>query len=105
MCGVCQQAYAAVLFWYQLFNGFSASTPIDGVNLIIFNLIYTSLPILVVAVVDQDLHADTLLRDKCFYKQGQQCKVYTRWRFWLTMLDALYESAVVFFIAYGVCSN
>eukprot|EP00731_Ephydatia_muelleri_P030667 Em0022g181a len=98
-------AYAAVLFWYQLFNGFSASTPIDGINLIIFNLIYTSLPILVVAVADQDLHADTLLRDKCFYKQGQQCKVYTRWRFWLTMLDALYESAVVFFIAYGVYFN
>lgn len=98
-------AYAVLLFWYQIFNGFSASTPIDGVNLIIFNLIYTSLPILVVAIGDQDLVAPTLLKVKRLYKQGQESSVYTRWRFCFTMVDALYESAAVFFVAYGAYSS
>ena len=96
------QAYAVLLFWYQIFNGFSGSTPIDGINLLVFNLLFTSLPILVVAITDQDLRASTLLQYKHYYEQGRCSKVYTRWKFWLAMLEAFYQSAVVFFIAYGV---
>ena len=28
--------------------------------------------------------------------------LHTHWKFWFTMLDAFYQSAVVFFMAYGV---
>lgn len=94
-------AFAMVLFWYQTFNGFSGSTPIDSINLLIFNLVYTSLPILVVGVADQDLPASVLVKEKVFYRQGRCSEVYTRLQFWLTVLDAFYQSAVVFFVAYG----
>ena len=93
--------YAMLLFWYQFFNGFSGSTVIDGVNLQIFNLIYTSLPILVVGVADQDLKPHILLENKKLYRQGLKSRIYTRWKFWLIMLESFYQSAVIFFVTYG----
>lgn len=68
----------------------------------IFNLVYTSIPIMVVAVADQDLPAELLLEKKVFYRQGQSSAIYTRFYFWMTVIDAFYQSAVVFFMAYGV---
>lgn len=91
-----------MLFYYQIFNAFSGSTPIDSINLLIFNLVYTSLPIIVVGVADQDLRAPVLMKEKGLYREGQCSQVYTRLDFWLTVLDAFYQSAVVFFVAFGV---
>ena len=95
------QMYAVLLFWYQLFNGFSGSNPIDGINLQIFNLVYTSIPIMIVAVLDQDLKPDKLLHSYEYYEQGLNSRLYTRTKFWIAMLEAFYQSAVIFFVAYG----
>ena len=106
-----------------------------------YSLVFTSLPVVVAAIADQDLRyvrlsymckrvcsvgnsctcgspvvehytctlrtsrANTLLADHTYYEEGQRSKVYTKWKFWLAMLDAFYQSAVVFFVAYGVCIN
>lgn len=99
------QAYALLLFWYQFFAAYSGSRLIDSINLIVFNFIYTSLPIMVVAITDQDLRAPTLLREKHLYEEGRCSKVYTRWKSWLTILDAIYQSLTVFFVAYGVSKS
>ena len=96
------QMYAVLIFWYQLFNGFSGSNPIDGINLLIFNLAFTSLPIVIVSVADQDLKANTLLwSNSHFYAQGRLSKLYNRYKFWLAMLEAFYQSAAIFFVAFG----
>lgn len=91
-----------LLFWYQLINGYSGSNPIDGVNLIMFNLAYTSLPIIIVGVADQDLRAEVLMKEKSLYAQGRLSKVYTRFKFWIAMLEAFYQSMVVFLVASSV---
>ena len=57
---------------------------------------------MVVAIADQDLKASTLMREKQLYEEGRCSKVYTRWKSWLSILDGIYQSAVVFFVAYGV---
>lgn len=95
------QMYAALQLWFQLFNGFSGSSMIDGVNLQVFNLVYSCLPILVTATIDQDVKPDTLLSHESLYGSGRHSKLYTRWRFWLTLLEAFYQSAVVFFLVYA----
>ena len=96
------QAYALLLFWYQIFCAFSGARVIDSLNLIVFNLFYTSLPIMVVAIADQDLRASTLMREKQLYEEGRCSKVYTRWKSWLSIFDGVYQSAAIFFVAYGV---
>ena len=97
--------YAVLLFWFQLFNGFSGSNPIDGINLQIFNLVYTSLPIMVAAVGDQDIKPQELLQNHTHYRQGLESRVYTKLKFWLIMLEAFYQSAVVFLVAWGTYYN
>ena len=96
------QAFAVLLFWFQIVNGYSGSNPVDGVNLFMFNLAYTSVPIIVVGVADQDLQADVLLRNKPLYNQGRLSLVYTRREFWIAMLEAFYQSLVVFLVASSV---
>ena len=96
------QFFALILFWFQLFNGFSGSSMVDGVNLQVFNLVFSSIPILVVAVADQDVRAGTLLSSEHLYGSGRRCKLYSRWRFWLTVMEAFYQSAAVFFLSYAV---
>ena len=47
--------FVALIFWGQFFNGLpSGLNPINWINFVIFNLIYTSLPIVVVRIADQD---------------------------------------------------
>lgn len=93
--------FSVLLFWFQIFNGFSGSIPIEGVNLQIYNLVYTSLPVMVAGTADQDVKANTLLSDSSLYNVGRCSQVYTRSKYWLIMLEAFYQSAVVFFIPYA----
>ena len=94
--------YAMLMFWFQFFNGFSSSVPITSINLLVFNLVYTSIPILVVAVADQDVKAGRLMEDKGLYKQGKNSEVYTKRTFLFAVANGIYQSLVVFFVAYGV---
>ena len=96
------QAYALLLFWYQFFSAYSGARVIDSINLIIFNFIYTSVPIMVVAIADQVIRAPTLMKEKHLYEEGRRSKVYTRWKSWLNIFDGVYQSLTVFFVAYGV---
>ena len=64
-----------VLFWFQLYNGFSGSNAINALNLIFFNLIFTALPPIISGIWDQDVSSETLAKKPYLYKQGQESKV------------------------------
>ncbi|XP_051504011.1 phospholipid-transporting ATPase VD-like isoform X3 [Myxocyprinus asiaticus] len=92
--------YVNLLFWYQFFCGFSGSTMTNSWVLIFFNLLFTSVPPLVYGVLDKDVSSKTLLNLPDLYKSGQNSQAYLPSTFWLTMLDAFYQSLVCFFIPY-----
>ncbi|KAJ1350640.1 hypothetical protein KIN20_006476 [Parelaphostrongylus tenuis] len=92
--------FVFTIFWYQLFNGFSAQVPIDPIYLMIYNLIYTSVPALLYGVLEQDAPADVLLEVPKFYDQGRLGKRYRWYSFWLNMLDAVWQSGVVYWLCY-----
>uniref|UniRef100_A0A8C7TCF3 Phospholipid-transporting ATPase n=1 Tax=Oncorhynchus mykiss TaxID=8022 RepID=A0A8C7TCF3_ONCMY len=92
--------YVNLLFWYQFFCGFSGSVMTNSWVLIFFNLLFTSAPPLLYGILDKDVSADTLIKLPELYKSGQNSKAYLPSTFWLTMLDALYQSLVCFFIPY-----
>ncbi|KAM4675003.1 phospholipid-transporting ATPase VB [Discoglossus pictus] len=93
-------AYVNLLFWYQFFCGFSGTTMIDYWQMIFFNLFFTSVPPLIFGILDKDVSADTLMSLPHLYKGGQQCESYKMSTFWIAMLDAFYQSLVVFFVPY-----
>ncbi|XP_037341705.1 probable phospholipid-transporting ATPase VD isoform X1 [Pungitius pungitius] len=92
--------YVNLLFWYQFFCGFSGSVMTNAWVLILFNLIFTSIPPLVYGVLDKDTPAHSLMEQPELYRQVQTSKVYVPHMFWITVLDAFYQSLVCFFVPY-----
>ncbi|XP_054999025.1 phospholipid-transporting ATPase VA isoform X1 [Sorex araneus] len=94
--------FVCLLFWFQFFCGFSASTMIDQWYLIFFNLLFSSLPQLVTGVLDKDVPAHVLLSRPRLYRSGKRIEEYGPYTFWLNMADAAFQSLVCFFIPYLV---
>ncbi|XP_007553128.1 phospholipid-transporting ATPase VD [Poecilia formosa] len=92
--------YVNLLFWYQFFCGFSGSVMINSWVLILFNLVFTSVPPLIYGILDQDMPADTLMKLPQLYGAGGTTKIYIPATFWITILDAFYQSVVCFFVPY-----
>jgi len=67
--------YVNLLFWYQFFCGFSGSVMINSWVLILFNLLFTSVPPLIYGVLDRDTPADTLLQLPELYGAVRASKV------------------------------
>jgi len=98
-------AYVFVTFWFQLYNGFSASIMFDSMYLMMYNLLWTSLPPMAIGVLDQDA-PDILLESKPeLYVRGRESRVYKPYSFWFNMMDALYQSVVIFFLSFGSYYN
>ncbi|XP_074530462.1 phospholipid-transporting ATPase VB [Halichoeres trimaculatus] len=95
-------AYVNLLFWYQFFCGFSGTAMIDYWLMIFFNLFFTSLPPIMFGIMDKDVSAEMLLGVPELYRTGQGEGEYNFATFWVSMLDAFYQSLVCFFIPYLV---
>lgn len=94
-------AFVFLTFWYQLYCGFSGAVMIDQMYLMLYNLLFTSLPPLAIGVYDQNA-SETLLRQQpSLYKLSRQGKIYRTQSFWFTMIDAVYQSIAIFFICKG----
>lgn len=98
-------AFVFVCFWFQLYAGFSGQVMIDQMYLMLFNLFFTSLPPVAVGVFDRDAPADLLSSSPHLYSVGRLSTVYKPHSFWVNMADALYQSLVVFYVAFGAFSG
>ncbi|KAL4641868.1 putative phospholipid-transporting ATPase VD [Arapaima gigas] len=98
-------AYVNLLFWYQFYCGFSGSTMTNYWVLIFFNLLFTSAPPLLYGILDRDVSADILQHLPVLYQAGQLSQAYLPSTFWYTMLDALYQSLICFFVPYFAYSG
>ncbi|XP_014447395.1 probable phospholipid-transporting ATPase VD [Tupaia chinensis] len=93
-------AYVNLLFWYQFFCGFSGTSMTDYWVLIFFNLLFTSAPPVIYGVLEKDVSAETLTQLPELYRSGQESAAYRPLTFWITLLDAFYQSLVCFFVPY-----
>lgn len=90
------------IFWYQIFCGFSSQVPIDPLYLMVYNLIFTSVPPLLYGWLEQDTSAEVLMDVPALYDQGASGKKYKWYSFWLNMVDCVWQSAVIYWIAHFV---
>lgn len=93
------QTFVFLIFWYQLFCGFSGAVMIDQMYLMLYNLVFTSLPPLAIGVYDKCVPEDLLFSLPQLYRYGRLGKAYKPHTFWLVMLESLYQSLVIFFVA------
>ncbi|KDR79373.1 hypothetical protein GALMADRAFT_93264 [Galerina marginata CBS 339.88] len=90
------------LFWYLPFNSFNATYLYHYTFILLCNLVFTSLPVIVLGAFDQDINAKAGLAFPQLYIRGIRGLEYTRTKFWMYMTDGLYQSAVVYFFPYLV---
>ncbi|WVZ00615.1 hypothetical protein V8G54_026684 [Vigna mungo] len=81
---------------YVLYTAFTLTTAINEWSTTLYSIVYSSLPTIVVAILDKDLGKRTLLKYPQLYGAGQRHEAYNKKLFALTMLDTLWQSMVIF---------
>ncbi|GFY81198.1 aminophospholipid ATPase 1 [Actinidia rufa] len=90
--------FVLVLFWYVLFTCFTLTTAITEWSSVLYSVLYTSLPTIIVGILDKDLGRTSLLKYPQLYGAGQREEIYNAKLFWLTIMDTLWQSIVAFFL-------
>ncbi|RZC77961.1 hypothetical protein C5167_003790 [Papaver somniferum] len=90
--------FVLMLFWYILYTGYSTTSAITDWSSMLYSIIYTSVPTIVVGILDKDLSHKTLLEYPKLYGSGHRHESYNMPLFWLTMIDTLWQSLVLFYV-------
>ncbi|CAE7072861.1 unnamed protein product [Rhizoctonia solani] len=93
------------MFWFCFWNSFDATYLYQYTFIVLYNTVFTSLPVIVLGAFDQDINAKASLAFPQLYRRGILGLEYTQTKFWAYMFDGLYQSAVVYFIPYFVWMN
>uniref|UniRef100_A0A670JKR6 Phospholipid-transporting ATPase n=1 Tax=Podarcis muralis TaxID=64176 RepID=A0A670JKR6_PODMU len=98
-------AFTMVHFWFGFFCGFSAQTVYDQYFITLYNIVYTSLPVLAMGVFDQDVPEHRSLEYPKLYEPGQLNLLFNKREFFICIAQGIYTSVFMFFIPYGVFSD
>jgi len=93
------------IFWYQIFANFDMTYLFDYTYILLFNLAFTSVPVIFMGVLDQDVSDKVSLAVPQLYRRGIERKEWTQRKFWLYMLDGFYQSIIIFFMAWCLFRN
>ncbi|KAF1916827.1 hypothetical protein BDU57DRAFT_246243 [Ampelomyces quisqualis] len=93
------------LFWYQIYTNFDSQYIFDYTYIIFFNLAFTSLPVIVMGVLDQDVDDRVSLAVPQLYRRGIERKEWTQPKFWAYMLDGVYQSLIAFYFVYELFAS
>ncbi|KAI1505726.1 hypothetical protein F5X99DRAFT_216411 [Biscogniauxia marginata] len=87
---------------YQHWNGYTGTSIYESWSLTVFNVLFTSLPVILLGIFEKDLNADTLLAVPELYSFGQRgegfnVKKYIAWSF----MGAV-DTVVIYMIVWGI---
>ncbi|XP_058803142.1 phospholipid-transporting ATPase ID isoform X4 [Phymastichus coffea] len=98
-------AFTLCHIWFAFFCGFSAQTVFDPMYISVYNLFYTSLPVLAVGVFDQDVNDKNSLMYPKLYTPGHQNLLFNKKEFCWSALHGFFASCVLFLVPYGTYNN
>lgn len=94
-------AFTLVHFWYSFFNGYSAQTAYEDWFITLYNVLYSSLPVLLMGLLDQDVSDKLSLQFPGLYVVGQRDTLFNYRKFFVSLLHGVLTSLVLFFIPLG----
>uniref|UniRef100_A0A8C9Y1H4 Phospholipid-transporting ATPase n=1 Tax=Sander lucioperca TaxID=283035 RepID=A0A8C9Y1H4_SANLU len=94
-------AFTLVHFWYSFFSGYSSQVAYEDWFITLYNLCYSSLPVLLVGLLDQDVNDKLSLKFPKLYLPGQQGALFNYKNFFISLFHGIFVSLVIFFIPYG----
>ncbi|XP_043278571.1 probable phospholipid-transporting ATPase IM isoform X10 [Venturia canescens] len=94
-------AFTLCHIWFAFFCGFSAQTVFDPMYISVYNLFYTSLPVLSVGIFDQDVNDKNSLLYPKLYTPGHKNLLFNKKEFCWSALHGFFASCVLFLVPYG----
>uniref|UniRef100_A0A8C5C3G8 Phospholipid-transporting ATPase n=1 Tax=Gadus morhua TaxID=8049 RepID=A0A8C5C3G8_GADMO len=94
-------AFTLVHFWFSFFNGFSAQVAYEDWFITLYNVCYSSLPVLLVGLMDQDVNDKLSLKFPKLYLPGQRGALFNFKKFFISLFHGIFVSLIIFFIPYG----
>ncbi|XP_052796931.1 phospholipid-transporting ATPase ID-like isoform X1 [Mya arenaria] len=94
-------AFTLCHFWYAFFCGFSAQTLFDPYFISFYNVMYTSFPVLIMGIFDQDVDDYYSTKYPKLYYPGLVNSLFNKKVFALSVTEGVVTSIVLFFIPYG----
>jgi phospholipid-translocating P-type ATPase (flippase) len=88
--------------WFAMYNMFTGQTLYDPWALAMYNLAFTAMPIMSLALFDRDVEANRLLSKTQFpelYADGIKNRLFNTAAFWKYGLSALFHSIVCYFLS------
>ncbi|XP_011928321.1 PREDICTED: phospholipid-transporting ATPase IK isoform X2 [Cercocebus atys] len=87
-----------VQVWFACYNGFTAQPLYEGWFLALFNLLYSTLPVLYIGLFEQDVSAEQSLEQPELYLAGQKDELFNYWVFVQAVAHGVATSLVNFFM-------
>lgn len=94
-------AFTFSQFIFGFFCGFTAQTLYDAGYISVYNVIYTSFPVLVLAILDQDVDEGRCIKYPKLYVLGQQNVLFNPPIFGRSLLKGIFHAIVIFFVLMG----
>lgn len=85
---------------FQFYCNFNASLVMDYSFLMLFSVVFTALPVILLGAFDQDVDAKTSLQFPLLYRRGIAGLEYTRVIFFSFIIDGVYQSVICFFVPF-----
>ncbi|XP_068407489.1 probable phospholipid-transporting ATPase IM isoform X5 [Eschrichtius robustus] len=83
----------------------AVETVYDQWFITLYNIVYTSLPVLAMGIFDQDVNDQNSMDCPQLYKPGQLNLLFNKHKFFICVAHGIYTSLVLFFIPYGAFYN
>ncbi|CAK1544710.1 unnamed protein product [Leptosia nina] len=97
--------FVFLVFWYQLYCGFSSSVMIDQLHLMAYNLMFTAVPPIIMGAYDRVAPATLLTERPGLYSASRRGFAYRAHSYWLVLAESLYISVVIFFSAHAAYND
>ncbi|KAK4292264.1 hypothetical protein Pmani_034959 [Petrolisthes manimaculis] len=98
-------AFTLCHFWFAFFVAFSAQTLFDPMFISVYNLFYTSMPVLALGIFEQDVNDKNSIRFPKLYTPGLKNALFNKREFFRSALQGFVTSCVLFFIPFGAYYN
>ncbi|CAH1415133.1 unnamed protein product [Lactuca virosa] len=97
--------FGLTLFYYELYSKFSGDVLYDGWYMLMFNLFLTSLPVISLGVLEQDVSSDICLEFPALYQQGQKGIFFSWKRILGWMGNGILTSVTIFILNVNILSS
>ncbi|KAI8325008.1 phospholipid-translocating P-type ATPase, partial [Martensiomyces pterosporus] len=92
--------WAMVPFWYSIYCAFSANVFYDLSYIQLYNVVFTVSPVIILGCVDKPFNYQTAMTYVAVYIDGIHNRYFKWWRYYMYVIDGIYQSVVIFFTFY-----